>query len=125
MTFGLLPAIMWEAYDSGMKLDQFLAQSRAKGGTSVPSEVEPLLVILTRVGMNRHSVESQALIRASLAVIAQDGNLAESDLWALGSDARGLLNAFADRRQSPTYDQVYLDTLGRRIAECRQNYGDA
>lgn len=124
MTFGLLPAIPWQAYDLRMKLDQFLAQSRAKGGTLIPHEVEPLLVILTRVGMNRHSVESQALIRACLAVIAEDGDLVESDLWALGRDARGLLNTFADRRQSPTYDHVYLDTLGRRISACRQHYGD-
>jgi hypothetical protein len=110
-----------EAYDISVKLSQFLAQAQMKGGTAIPSELDPLPLIITRVGMNRYSVESKALIRVCLAVIASDKDwgMVESDLWALGSEARGLLNAFAVRRVSGEYQQSELDMLRRELTECK------
>ncbi len=104
-----------------MKLAHFLKQAQLKGGTPIPPEHDPLLLIITRVGMNRYSAESQALARACLAVVAKEGDMAESDLWALDSDARGLLNAFAVRRMADGYEQVWLDTLARRLTQFRES----
>jgi len=103
-----------------MKLVQFLEQARNKGGTTVPGDLDPLPLILTRVGLNRYSVKAQVLLRASLAVIACDDDLVESDSWALGADSRGLLNTLAARRAAGRYEQSYLETLARRLGECRQ-----
>lgn len=76
--------------------------------------------------MNRYSVESQALIRVCLAVIAadKDADMVESDLWALGTDARGLLNAFAVRRVFEEYQNAELELLARKLGEYREDYAE-
>ncbi len=43
--------------------------------------------------------------------------MVESNLWALGSDARGLLNGFAMRRMLGKYGQDSLDMLARKLGE--------
>jgi len=50
-----------------VKLTRFLADAHKKGGTSVADELDPLGLILSRIGVNRSSVESQALLRVRLA----------------------------------------------------------
>jgi hypothetical protein len=105
-----------------MKLSRFLAQVHLRGGTEVPSELDPLPLIMTRIGINRYSVESQALLRACLAGIAIDGEMAESDIWALGGDARGLLNAFAMRRLNGKYRQVELYMLSGTLRGFQAGY---
>ncbi len=89
-----------------------------KGGTPIPEELDPLPLIITRIGMNRYTLESQALLRVCLAVVETEGEMVESDLWALGSDARGSLNAFAIRRMLE-YGQDSLDMLARKLCEFR------
>ncbi len=98
-----------------MKLARFLKQVQLMGGTAISPEHDPLLLILRRVGMNRYTLESQALLRVCLAVVATAGKMVESDLWALGSDARGLLNAFAVRRSYGEYEQTALEMLAKRL----------
>ncbi len=88
-----------------------------KGGTLIPDELDPLPLIITRIGVNRYTLESQALLRVCLAVVDTEGEMVESDLWALGSDARGLLNAFAMRRMLGKYGQDSLDMLARKLSE--------
>lgn len=104
-----------------MKLTRFLAQAHLQSGTPIPDELDPLPLILTRVAMNRYTLESQALMRICLAVIATEGDVAESDLWALGNDARGLLNAFATRRMLGKYGQDTLDMLAKRLLACQDD----
>ncbi len=98
-------------YDGIMKLSKFLTQAVLKGGTEIPCELDPLPLIMTRVSMNRYSVESQALIRVCLAVIEsdKDADMVESDLWALGNDALGLLNACAVKRVFVEYPKAELE----------------
>lgn len=102
-----------------MKLTRFLAQAHLRSGTPIPDELDPLPLILTRVAMNRYTLESQALVRVCLAVVATEGEMDESDLWALGNDARGLLNAFAMRRMLGKYGQDCLNLLAHRLQQCQ------
>jgi hypothetical protein len=67
--------------------------------------------------LNRYTLESQALLRVCLAVVETEGEKVESDLWALGTDARGLLNAFAMQRMLGEYGQDSLDMLARKFGE--------
>lgn len=98
-----------------MKLSKFLTQASMRGGTEVPAELDPLLLIITRIAMNRYSLESRALRRTCLAVIHLDPEVSESDIWALGTDARGLFNAFAMKRLLGEYQQADLDMLKDRL----------
>jgi hypothetical protein len=100
-----------------MRLARFLAQSYLRGFTPIAAELDPLVLILTRVGINRYSVESQALIRACRAVVAVDGEMVEPDLWALRADSRGLLHEFSVRRFLGKYPKAELDLLERKLKE--------
>jgi len=107
-------------YDIRMKLARFLTDAYLRGGTEIPPELDPLPLIITRIAMNRYSVESQALLRSCLAVVAAEGEMDESDIWALGNDARGLLNAFAMRRLNAKYGKDELDLLSASLEKMRQ-----
>lgn len=72
-----------------MHLSLFLTDSRMQGGGEIPPELGPLLLIITRLGMNSYSDDAQAMTRICLAVIVMEGELPESDLLMLGRDAQG------------------------------------
>jgi hypothetical protein len=44
------------------------------------AEVDPIGIILARVGTNPHTIESRALRKAMCAVIATEDHMAEADL---------------------------------------------
>jgi hypothetical protein len=100
-----------------MKLARFLAEVRVRARTPIPADVDPIGIILTRVGVNPHTVESNALRNATLAVIATEGKMSDNDLWALGADALGLLDPFAAYRLAGRYSARELEIYGDSLAE--------
>ena len=96
-------------------LPAFLAEVRARLRTPIPEDLDPIAIILSRVSFNPHTVESRSLRKATLAVIATEGHLAESDIWALGKDALGLLDAFAARRFTGRYSAAELRVFVERL----------
>lgn len=101
-----------------MILARFLAEVRTRARTAIPDDIDPIGIILTRVGMNPLTAESRALRKATLAVIATEGDMAEADLWALGKDALGLLDAFALARLTRRYNARELEIFGERLLKC-------
>ena len=101
-----------------MALTRFLAEVRTGSGAPIPQSIDPLGVILTRVGVNPHTAESRALRKATVAVIATEGDLAESHLWVLGKDALGLLDAFARQRLGGRYSPLELEIFSGRLRAC-------
>ena len=91
-----------------MNLARFLAMVRVRRSTPIPPEIEPLGVILARTGLHPDTPESKALTKAVLAIIRTEGEMAETDLWALSQDALGLLDEFAERRTSGWYSSEEL-----------------
>jgi hypothetical protein len=78
---------------------------------TIPPEIDPVGIILARVGMHPNTPQSRALTKATLvAVIATEGEMTEADLWALSQDALGLLDAFAADRVSGRF--VFAGTSG-------------
>jgi hypothetical protein len=100
-----------------VKIARFLAEVRTRTRTPIPADADPIGIILTRVGVNPHTVESQALRKATLAVIATEGDMLKNDLWALGADALGLLDAFAAYRLTGRYSARELDVYADKLAE--------
>lgn len=52
-----------------------LPRTRPEGRRSVRDELGPLPLIITRIAMNRYTVESRALLRVCLAVAATEGEM--------------------------------------------------
>jgi hypothetical protein len=98
-----------------MTLTRFLAEVGARARTPIPADVDPVGIILTRVGVNPHTIESTALWKATLAVIATEGDMGDADLWALSKDALALLDAFARTRLSGRYTALELQIYGQRL----------
>jgi hypothetical protein len=92
-----------------------VVEVRARAHTAIPADVDPIGVILTRVGLHPHTVESIALRKATLAVISTEGDMADADLWALGKDALGLLDAFGAHRRAGRYSARELEIYGDRL----------
>lgn len=100
-----------------MKLVDFLDEVRIRRGTPVPTDLDPIGVILARIGMNPDSPESRALAKACLAVIACEGEMTVADLWALGKDARGLFKAFAHNCLTSRYPSEDLEVYVRWLRD--------
>jgi hypothetical protein len=98
-----------------VKLARFLAEIRTRARTPIPADVDPIGIILTRVRLHPHAVESQALRKATLAVIATEGDMIDADLWALGRDALGLLDAIAAYRLTGRYSARELEICAERL----------
>lgn len=98
-----------------MNLSPFLAEVRVRKTTAIPSNLDAIGIILARIAVNRLSVESRALRKACLGVITMEGDMDESDLWALGADALGLLDAFAADRLRARYQAQDLEMIVGRL----------
>ena len=81
----------------------------------MPPEVDPIGIILARVGLYRHTAECRALRKATLATIATEGEMPDSDFWALGQDALVLLDAFAYGRENGRYRPQDLEVFAARL----------
>ena len=57
-----------------MSLARFLAEVHVRSRTQLPVEIDPLGIILAKVGMNPNTPEVRALRQATLAVIATKGD---------------------------------------------------
>jgi hypothetical protein len=84
-------------------------------GTPVPQDIDPIGIILARVSMNPNTVESRALSKACLAVIATEGEFSDTDVFALGRDARGLLDVFAVERLTARYRPQDLSMIADKL----------
>ena len=100
-----------------MKVVDFLDEVRIRRGTPVPTDLDPIGIILARIGMNQNAAESRALAKACLAVIACEGELTDADLWALGKDARGLFRAFAHNCLTSRYRVEDLERVAGRLRD--------
>ena len=100
-----------------MRLARFLAEVHVRNRTQSPVEVDPIGIILGRVGLHPNTAEARALTKATLALIARDGELPKADLWALSQDALGLLDAFAFDLLSVRYREQDLVTIKRTLLE--------
>lgn len=100
-----------------LRLSRFLTLVRKRSRTAIPDDIDPIGIILARVALHPHTPESRALVKACLAVIAGEGSLTELDLWALSSDALGLLDKFAVERLSNRYKTDDLATVSRKLRE--------
>jgi len=98
-----------------LRLARFLAEVRVRARTEIPPEIDPIGIIMLRVGLHPNTPESRALTKATLAVIAMDGEMNEVDLWSLSSDALGLLDAFAEQRLTGRYSKEALDIVAARL----------
>ena len=100
-----------------MRLARFLAEVHVRNRTQIPTEIDPIGIILGRIGLHPNTPESRELTKATVAIIARDGDMAESDLWALSQDALGLLDAFASDLLSARYREQDLVTISKRLKE--------
>jgi len=100
-----------------LRLARFLAEVRVRTRTQIPEDIDPVGLIMSRVSINPHTPESKALRKATRAVIATEGDMTEADLWALGQDALGLLDAFAEQRLTGRYRAPDLEMIDRRLSE--------
>ena len=98
-----------------MKLARFLAEVRTRIRTPMLGDLDPVGMIFSQLAANGHTVEARALRKAALAVIDTYADVTDADLWALGKDALGLLDAFAAYRFTGLYKQVELDIMARRL----------
>lgn len=105
----------------GLSVAGFIAAARARRRAPLPpAEVDPVGLILARVGFAHGSAESRALARASAAVLRGTGQLSEGDLWALSQDALALFDALVWRHEAAAYDSeaivVYVTRLDAAAA---------
>ena len=98
-----------------MKLATFLVEVRKRGGTAIPEQLDPVWLIMSRLAVNGYTAEARALRKATLAVIDAQADMADADLWALGKDALGLLDAFVADRLSGRYKQADLEIIANRL----------
>lgn len=98
-----------------LPLARFLVEVRKRSRTELMPEIDALGVLLARVAMNRYNGEGRALARAAIAVVHEDREIPEADLWALGRDALGMLDAFAAKRQANGYALELLDIVADRL----------
>ena len=94
---------------------RFLAELRIRAGTPVPDDLDPIGLILSRVSVNPHTTESKALRKATLAVIAGEGEMTTPTCRHSGRDARGLLDAFAVERLTARYRTADLAMVAEKF----------
>ena len=99
-----------------MNIARFLIEVNSRTRNAVPSDIDPIGIILTRVGLHPHNVESRALRKATLATIAHEGEMSDSDLWALGQDALVLLDSFADCLEHGRYRPQDLKAYSAKLS---------
>jgi hypothetical protein len=98
-----------------VKLARFLAEAHRRTRVPIPDDVDPIGVIMARVGMHPYTPESRALAKACFAVIAMEGEMSEADLWALSADALALLDRFAVEFLAKRYPAKELEVIAKRL----------
>lgn len=99
-----------------MDILRFLTYVRHRTLVILRPEIDPVGIIMTRVGLFPNTPESCSLRKATLAVIASNGEMTESDLWALSQDALTLLDAFAYGLENGRYRKEDVDVFKARLS---------
>jgi len=100
-----------------VNLARFLAELHRRVRRTIPDEIDPIGIILTRVGLHPHTPESKALVKGCLAVIDREGTMSETDLLSLSGDAVALLDRFAIERLANRYRDEDLATVAKKLGE--------
>ena len=91
------------AYPSSrrMKLADFLVEIRRRARVPPLPHVDPWQAIRLRCAAQPDTLENQTLIRISNAIREGAGDFDEADIWTLGQEALGLLDALIAPRLGP------------------------
>jgi hypothetical protein len=85
-----------------------------------PDEVDSAHAILARAAESPDTPESQTLVKAALAVIANQNDITVSELCALSPEGLDLVDAFVQDRLSGRYDDGFLQTLCSKLLSMPQ-----
>ena len=83
-----------------MKLASLLVEIRRRARTLPPPHVDPLQMIHQRCHAAPETLENKTLMRIARAIEEGRGDFDDADIWALGQEALGLLDALIERRLS-------------------------
>jgi hypothetical protein len=83
-----------------VKLAALLAAIRRRSRTLPPPHVDPLQAIHERCHAAPETLENKTLMRIARAIEEGRGDFEDADIWALGQEALGLLDALIERRIS-------------------------
>ena len=83
-----------------MKRAALLVEIRRRARVLPASDVDPLQAIHQRFAADPETLENRTLMRITRAIEERRGDFDEADVWALGQEALGLLDALIERRLS-------------------------
>ena len=83
-----------------MKLAALLVEIRRRSRTLPAPDVDPLQAIYQRCQAAPETLENKTLMRIARAIEETRGDFDDADIWALGQEALGLLDALIERRLS-------------------------
>ena len=81
-----------------MELASLLKEIRRRSLTLPPPQIDPLQVICQRWRDNPETLENRTLMRIVRVIEQKRGDFDDADIWALGQEALGLLDALIERR---------------------------
>jgi hypothetical protein len=84
--------------DAAVTLDALLAEIRSRARTLPPPEVDPWRAIRLRCSAQPETLENQTLMRIMTAIREGHGDFDDADIWALGQEALGLVQALIERK---------------------------
>jgi len=83
-----------------MKPAALLVEIRRRSRALPPPHVDPLQAIYRRCRVTPETLENKTLMRIARAIEEGRGDFDDADIWALGQEALGLLDALIERRIS-------------------------
>jgi len=84
-----------------MKLETLLVEIRRRSRSLPPPHVDPRQAIHERCRAAPETLENKTLRRVARAIEERRGDFDDADMWALGQESLGLLDAVIERRASP------------------------
>ena len=81
----------------GMELTALLVEIRRRDRVLPEPDVDPIEEIMRRVAANPHTTENRTLVRIAGAIGMRQEIFRENDIWSLGPEALGLLDALIER----------------------------
>jgi hypothetical protein len=101
-----------------VKLARFLAEISVRARGTDRLTWDPVNAILSAVLAGGPSYSERiALAKACLAIIDCKGDIAESDLWTIGSDSLLLIDKFAAERLRLRYAREDLDFISAQLKD--------
>ena len=82
-----------------IKLTTLLVEIRRRARVLPARDVDPLQEIMLRIGKAPSTPENRTLLKIAAAAISRrEEYFNENDIWSLGQEALGLLNALIEQR---------------------------